>query len=188
MIDQIVHSPDRWLPILLGSVLLLVGRRLFWLLIATLGFLVAFSLVERLAPEMSTPLHWVLAVAAGIAGAMLAVFAQQLAVGAAGLLFGAYATLWSLQHFGVDLGNWEWVAMLAGGILAAVLALLIFETALVVLSSILGASLLVGATGLQGLPSVVVFAVLVIVGVSVQLGSGGGRGAHRRAGSGRENL
>jgi hypothetical protein len=174
MIDQIAGSADRWLPILLGVVLLLVGRRLFWLLIATLGFLVAFTLVERLAPEMSKPLHWVLAVAAGVVGALLAVFAQQLAVGAGGLLFGAYATVWLLQHYGVVLGNWEWVAVLLGGILAAVLALLIFDTALVVLSSILGASLLVGATRLQDGPAVVVFAVLLIVGVAVQLGSGGG--------------
>lgn len=178
--DQIVHSADRWMPVVLGVLLLLMGRRLFWLLIATLGFLVAFGLVERLAPEMSTPLHWVLAVAAGIVGALLAVFAQQLAVGVGGLLFGAYATLWLLQHYGVDLRNWEWVVMLLGGILAAVLALLIFETALVVLSSILGASLVVGATGLEGLPSVVVFAVLVIVGVSVQLGSSDGGRTRRR--------
>jgi hypothetical protein len=181
MMDQIVHSADRWMPVVLGIVLLLMGRRLFWLLIATLGFLVAFSLVERLAPETSAPLHWVLAVAAGVVGALLAVFAQQLAVGAGGLLFGAYATLWLFQHYGVDLGNWEWVAMLLGGFLAAVLALLIFDTALVVLSSILGASLVVGATGIQGLPSVVVFAVLVIVGVSVQLGSGDGGRSRRRS-------
>lgn len=178
--NDLLHSADRWLPILLGVVLLLVGRRLFWLLIATLGFLFAFTLVDRLAPEAGQPLHWVLAIAAGLVGALLAVFAQQLAVGAAGLLFGGYATLWILERYGVDLGNWDWVAMLAGGIFAAVLALLIFETALVVLSSILGASLLVGAAKLDDMPAVVLFAVLVIIGVAVQLGSGGGKRSRSR--------
>ena len=172
--NDFLASADRWGPLLLGVALILAGRRLFWLLIATLGFLFAFTLVQRLSPEVSQPLHWVLAIAAGLIGALLAVFAQKLAVGAGGMLFGAYATLWILERYGVELGNWEWVAMLAGGILAAVLVLLVLETALVVLSSILGASLVAGATRLDGLPVVVVFAVLLLVGISVQLGSGGG--------------
>ena len=173
--DQIVASADRWLPLVLGAVLLLVGRRLFWLLIATLGFLFAFHLVERMSPASPQPLHWVLAVGAGILGALLAIFAQKLAVGAAGMLFGGYATLWLLEHYGVELGNWEWVPLVAGGIIAAVFALALFETALVVLSSILGAGLVAGAAKLDDLPEVVLFAVLVIVGISVQLGSGAGR-------------
>jgi hypothetical protein len=173
--DQVVASADRWLPLVLGAVLLLVGRRLFWLLIATVGFLVAFTLVQRLAPESPQPLHWVLAVGAGLVGALLAIFAQQLAVGAAGMLFGGFATLWVLEHYGIDLGNWEWVALVAGGVVAGVLALAVLETALVVLSAVLGAGLVVGASRLDGLPAVVLFVVLVIVGVSVQIGSQGGK-------------
>jgi hypothetical protein len=171
--SEIIASIDRWLPFALGAVLVLVGRRLFWLLVATLGFLVAFTLAQRLAPDSPEPLHWVLAVGAGLIGALLAIFAQQLAVGAAGMLFGGYATLWILERNGVDLGNWEWVVLLAGGVLAAALALAVLETALVVLSSILGAGLLVGAARLEGLPAAISFAVLVIVGVSVQMGSQG---------------
>ena len=182
--DGIVASADRWLPLVFGAVLLLVGRRLFWLLIATLGFLFAFSLAQHLAPESPEPLHWVLAVAAGLLGALLAIFAQKLAVGAAGLLFGAYATLWVIEQYGIDLGNWEILALVAGGVIAAVLVLAVLETALVVLSSILGASLIVGAAGVEALPAVVLFAVLVIVGVAVQMGSLGGRPPRRRAEAG----
>jgi hypothetical protein len=181
--NQIVESADRWLPFLIGGVLLVVGRRLFWLLVATLGFLAAFAFVQRMFPDSPQPLHWVLAVGAGLVGALLAIFAQKIAVGAAGALFGGYATLWLLEHYGVDLGNWEWVPLVAGALLAAVLALLVLETALVVLSSILGASLVVGASKLDSLPAVVLFAVLVIVGVSVQLGSPGRKpAASRRSG------
>ncbi|HEX2465454.1 MAG TPA: DUF4203 domain-containing protein [Thermoanaerobaculia bacterium] len=173
--NDFLGAADLWAPLLLGVVLLLAGRRLFWLLVATLGFLFAFTLVQRLSPEMSQPLHWVLAIVAGLIGALLAIFAQKFAVGAGGMLFGAYATLWILEEYGVDLGNWELVALLAGAIVAGVLALLILETALVVLSSILGASLVAGATRLDGLPVVILFAVLLIVGISVQLGSGAGK-------------
>ena len=116
--NDFLAAADRWLPLLLGGVLLLAGRRLFWLLVATLGFLFAFTLVQRLSPEMSQPLHWVLAIAAGLVGALLAIFAQKLAVGAGGMLFGGYATLWMLEHYDVELGNWEWVALLAGGVVA----------------------------------------------------------------------
>jgi len=173
--NEIIASADRWLPFVVGAILLLVGRRLFWLLIATLGFLLAFSLVERMSPESAEPLHWVLAVVAGLLGALLAIFAQKLAVGAAGMLFGGYATLWVLQHYGVALGNWEWAALLAGGVAGALLALVVFETALVVLSSIVGAGLVAGATQLDGLPAVALFAVLVVIGVAAQLGSGGSK-------------
>ena len=71
--------------------------------------------------------------------------------------------------------------LVAGGVLAAVLALLVFDTALVVLSSILGASLLVGSARLGGLPSVILFAALLIVGITVQLGSGAKKRKPRRA-------
>jgi hypothetical protein len=178
--DEFLASSDRWLPIVLGAVLLVVGRRLFWLLVATLGFLFAFTLVERMAPESPEPLHWVLAIAAGVVGAVLAIFAQQLAVGAAGMLFGAYVALWIVEGYAIDLGGWEWIALLAGGVLGAVLALLVLDTALVVVSSILGASLLVGAARLDGLPAVVLFAFLVVIGVAVQTRSGGALPARRR--------
>jgi hypothetical protein len=169
--NDIIATADRWLPFVVGGLLLLIGRRLFWLLIATLGFLFGFDLVQRLAPGSGEPLHWILAVGAGLLGAVLAIFAQRLAVGAAGMLFGGYATLWILERFGIALGNWEWVALLAGGVVAAALALLVLETALVVLSSILGASLVVGAARLEDLPSVILFGVLLVVGIAVQLGS-----------------
>jgi hypothetical protein len=178
--NDILTSADRWLPVLLGGALLLFGRRLFWLLVATLGFLFAFTLVQRLAPEVTQPWQWVLAIAAGLLGALLAIFAQKLAIGAAGMLFGGYSTLWLLDHYGADLGNWQWVVLLAGGALAAVLALLVFDTALVVVSSILGAALLVGAARLAGLPSVILFAVLLIVGITIQMGQGGGKRRSRR--------
>ena len=179
MNDLVAHA-DRWLPFLLGAVLLVAGRRLFWLLIATLGFLLAFTLVQRLAPDSPEPLHWVLAIGAGLVGAVLAIFAQEFAVGAAGMLFGVYATLWLLGRYAVDLGNWEWVAVLAGGVVAAFLALVVLETALVVLSSILGGALLVGAWGLDAMPAAILFIVLVIVGVAVQMGSPGRRTAGKR--------
>ena len=101
-------------------------------------------------------------------------------MGAAGMLFGAYSTLWLLEHYGADLGNWKWAALVAGGALAAVLALLVFDTALVVVSTIIGASLVVGAAHLGGLPSVILFAVLLIVSITVQLGSGGKKRKPRR--------
>ena len=179
--NDVFGSADRWLPVLFGAALLLFGRRLFWLLVATLGFLFAFTVAQRLAPEVTEPWRLVLAIAAGLLGALLAIFAQKLAVGAAGMLFGAYSTLWLLEHYGADLGNWEWAALVAGGVLAAVLALLVFDTALVVVSSIVGAALLVGAARLGGLPSVILFAALLIVGITVQLGSGGGKRKARRA-------
>lgn len=168
MTTSFIDALDLWLPIGLGAVLVLFGRRLFWLMLGTLGFVLAFRLVTRFAADTPPPLTWVLAAGVGIAGAVAAIFLQRVAVGVAGFLFGGYAVFWLLEHYGVELGALEWVAVAVGAALAAALALAVLEEALMVLSSLLGAALLVGVSGLDALPAAILFLALVIVGVTFQ--------------------
>lgn len=160
---------DHWLPLAVGIVLLAFGRRLFWLLLGTLGFLFAFNLVSRLAADTSPPaLLWLLAGAVGVAGAVAAIFLQKVAIGIAGFLFGAHVTTWAIQYYQVDFGAGDWLAILLGAALAAALAMALLEEALMVLSSILGASLLVGTWELEPLQAVGLFAVALIAGIAIQ--------------------
>jgi hypothetical protein len=159
---------DLWLPAALGVVLVLFGRRLFWLLLGTLGFLIAFDLVTRFAEDTPPPLVWVLAAGVGLAGAVAAIFLQRIAVGVAGFLFGGYAAVFLIEYYGLELGALEWGAVLTGSVLAAVLAMAVLEETLMVLSSVLGAALLVGISGLDALPAVILFFALLIVGITAQ--------------------
>ncbi|MEE2778106.1 MAG: DUF4203 domain-containing protein [Acidobacteriota bacterium] len=163
-----IAAVDTWLPAALGVVLILFGRKLFWLLLGTLGFLIAFRLVTQFADDTPELMVWVLAGGVGVAGAVAAIFLQRIAAGVAGLLFGGYAVMWLLDFYAVGLGNIEWLIVLVGAVVAAALAVAVLEETLMVLSSILGAALLVAVSGLDAVAGAIFFVALVIVGITAQ--------------------
>ncbi len=156
------------LILVVGLAVLLFGRRLFWLFVAAAGFAVGFRwAVEAFAgrPE------WIaLLVAIGVAvlGALLAVWLQLVAIAVGGFLAGAYATLAAARLLQVPEGGVLWVAVVVAGLVAAVLLLWIWDWALVVLSALTGAALLVPLVPVSPLASTFLFVALLIVGVLVQ--------------------
>ncbi len=81
------------LNLLVGILLLFLGRRIFWLFVGGVGFVAAIDLVSRLAMPWPTWLTLVVALAAGLVGALLAILLQEVAVGIAGFLAGGYIVL-----------------------------------------------------------------------------------------------
>lgn len=154
--------------LLLGALLLAFGRKLFWFFVGALGFLVGFNLATRLIPGESDWVLIVIALAAGIAGALLAGFLQRLAIGLAGFLAGGYLALISLELLGLEQGGFAWIPFILGGILGAILTSVLFDWALIVLSSLTGAMLISQALQPQAAPSLLLFAILAIVGILVQ--------------------
>ena len=134
-----------WPHILVGAATLLFGRRLFWLFVGGTGFAAgAFVAVQWIHP--ATPAGTVLIGAvAGLAGALLARFAQKVAVTIAGFVAGAYLGL----HLQSALQA-PWppiVVFLAGGVVGALLLSLLFDWALVAFSALVGAVLVVVGVG-----------------------------------------
>lgn len=150
-----------------GAAMLFFGRRLFWVFVASAGFIVGALLTAHFLKEQTQP--WIIqlaAVACGIAGAVLAVVAQRIAASVGGALAGAYlAHAVAMATGGADMA---WLAFLVGGIVGAVLLLLLFDWALVALSSLTGAVVLA-----QHLPApspwpAVAFVLLLALGLAVQ--------------------
>jgi len=156
--------------IVAGVLLLILGRQLFWLFVAVLGFVVGMDWAVRLFPDAGGLLQLLVAVAVGIVGAALASLFYQLAIAVAGFLAGGqlgvelFTVLWPSPDQAV------WLVFLLGGVIGAVVLLLVFDWALILLSSVLGASMV--AQGLAGRSeqSGILFIVLAIVGVIVQAG------------------
>ena len=73
---------------------------------------------------------------------------------------------WGPQSFGWDMP--DMAVSLAGGIIGAVLAAFIMDWAIIVLSSLVGAGLIVAAFGLQPLQGALIGAALAAVGIFVQ--------------------
>jgi hypothetical protein len=158
------------LQILIGIALLLLGRKLFWLFVAAIGFIVAMDLVMRLFPEVASLTVIVAGLLAGVLGALLAVFLQQVAVGLAGFLAGGYVVLALLKVFGVsEMTTLEWGLAIVGGIGGLILALALLDWTLIVLSSLSGASLIAQSmVGLERPLVALLFVVALAVGILVQ--------------------
>jgi hypothetical protein len=160
------------LRLLVGLVLLLAGRRLYWLFVAVAGFLAGLELVPRLLPSAS-PIVVVLAAAAvGLAGALLAVAAQAILIALAGFVAGAAGGVLLLGTVRIDADTAVLVAGLVGGIIGALVSFLVFDWALILLSSLAGASMIVSEVSrLVALPAaapVGLVLALAALGVLVQ--------------------
>src|SRR5256712_13203956 len=73
---------------LIGVVILLFGRKLFWLCVAAVGFAGGVEIAPHLVHEPSPLLALVIALALGLIGALLALFLQKVAIAVLGFLAG----------------------------------------------------------------------------------------------------
>jgi hypothetical protein len=158
-----------------GLAVLILGRKLFWLFVAVVGFGVAMVMVPQYLPDQHPMVIMGIAFAAGIVGAILAVLLQRLAVGVAGFVAGGYILLYLLSFFDIDLGSLQgltWAIFIVGGIVGALLVGIIFDLALIILSSGVGAALIAHTLmqdfSLQQAAAAVVFIVLFVVGIFIQ--------------------
>jgi len=151
-----------------GILLLILGRKLFWLFVAVVGFLVGITFAPQLLPTQPQSVILTVALIAGLLGALLAVLLQKFAVGLAGLAAGGYITYYLLQFTAVNAGQYQWLAILAGAIIGAVLAGSMFDWALILLTSASGAVLISQGINLDTSIAYIILIGLFVVGVIVQ--------------------
>ena len=155
--------------LLLGIILLVAGRRLFWLFVAAVGFLYGLNFAPMIFHGGSELLYLVVALGCGIVGALLGIFAQKLAVAIAGGLLGGYFA--SELFYGVAWHHhFPLIAFMIGAIAGAILVLLLFDWALIIWSSIAGSILIVHSFHLTESERDILFLALAVVGVVAQAG------------------
>jgi hypothetical protein len=168
----LAHPLTRPVALIVGALLLIAGRRLFWLFVGIVGFFAGYSLALQLFHLREPGAQLLLGVVAGLVGIALALFAQKLAIAVAGFLVGAYfaAALLGVSPSAGALTLTQDLILLVVGIVAAVLAVSLFDVALVVLSSLAGASLVSDALQMGAGSRWLIVAVLAVVGIAVQFG------------------
>jgi hypothetical protein len=158
--------------VVVGALLLSLGRKIFWFFVAASGFYAGLELASQ---YLSIKPYWValvIALGVGLLGALLAYFFQKLVIGVAGFLAGAFiaSRLVALLGAQTQAKGWDWLIILIGGIIGIVLVVAIFDWALILLSSLAGAILIVEAFALSGLVGIVVGVVLFVFGIVFQSG------------------
>lgn len=152
--------------IILGLILLIFGRKLFWLFVGIGGFLLGMQFGGMVLSDQSQWVRVLISLGAGVFGALLAVLAQRVAFGLAGFYGGAYVALRLAQSLGA--GGSGIIFFVVGGVLGAVFAILIMDWAIIVLSCLVGAGAIVEALNLGQMTTMIIFLVLVIVGMCIQ--------------------
>jgi hypothetical protein len=158
--------PVSIIRILAGLLLLILGRRLFWLFVGLVGFMAGYTFAQKFFTLSSQLLELLIAVGVGLIGILLALFLQRLAIAIGGFLAGGLFATSLLEMFKWNVS--PLVLFVIGGIIGAILLSMLFDWALVFLSSISGAILITSALPLEPWMRTFVFVILVIVGILVQ--------------------
>ena len=154
--------------LILGIIILLAGEKFFWLFVAIIGFILGMDYAEVLFNEASQGLVVLLSLTLGVIGAVLAVFAQWIAILMAGFLGVGYLFLMIMDFFTMA-NEFSWAVFLTGGIIGSIIMVFVFDWALICISSLLGALLIVDNLNItEGTVSFLFLAVLTIIGFIVQ--------------------
>ncbi len=159
------------LRLLAGAASLTLGRKLFWLFVAALGFEFGVLVATRVFRGESDLLVIGIALLGGVLGALLALALQNLVVGVVGFIAGGYLLVALTQALGLELMHVAWLPFIIGGVLGAVFVAVLFDWALIVLSSLNGALIIADVfSPRNGVLTLFVVLVLCLIGVSIQAG------------------
>jgi hypothetical protein len=156
----------------LGLLLVFAGRRLYWLALGGVGFYIGLALAARLFPGNTNGMELGLAFLLAIAGAVLAILAQRMAVGLGGFLLGGVGGLW-LASFLAPILNiqhemWVWLFAALGAVIGVSVAAALFDAALVLISALAGAALIASRSHLVSPQDHWLFLVLAALGLIAQ--------------------
>lgn len=156
------------IKIFAGLALIVFGRKIFWLFVAAVGFVAALTLLPKIFPDASGWTALAIGIAGGVVGALLALFLQRVAVAVAGFAGGGLFLVNLVEMFHIQTGSNYWIPLIVGGIIGAGLMMLIFDWSLIILSSGLGAYLLVSELHLSENMELVALIIVFVIGIAVQ--------------------
>jgi len=134
--------------IVVGLVMALFGRKLFWLFVAVGGFLVGWFFAPAIwdAVRNDAMPDWARLVIGLVAAVILGFLAfkfTRIMVSVAGFFIIGAATVLAVDYFGGDVAQGTrnfWIAFGVGGVVGAIVMALLFDWALIVLTALFGAA------------------------------------------------
>lgn len=157
-----------WINMLIGLVLLSAGRRLFWLFVACVGFASGYHYAQQVWAIHSPAPVLILSIAAGAVGAIIAIFFQKAAIVIAGFAAGGYIVLSLFDQFSGLPAQMLWLPYIIGGLIGAIILFFVFDWALIFLSTLTGATLIVKMVAFNPWIEIALFLALAIAGVALQ--------------------
>jgi hypothetical protein len=161
--------PFSLISLIVAVALLLFGQRLYWLFVGGVGFFVGINLSRVWLSGQPVWMVLAFALIAGVVGALFAILFQRLAIGVAAFLAGGHlTTLILLNAFPAVSQPAHGVGFIVGGIIACILALALLDPVLIVLSALVGATMIADWTVHEHKLRLLVFAILLVAGIGFQ--------------------
>lgn len=161
----------QWLNVFVGLAVLFFGRRLFWLFVGCVGFIAGFEIANDALVGQPEWLILLIALGVGLLGAILSVFLQRIFLVVAGFFAGGYCLSTLVPAALHSNGKIVlWLAFAVGGLLGAVLTTALLAPALIILSSLAGATAISQNVPLDSSARTVLFCVLLVLGIAIQTG------------------
>ena len=151
--------------IIIGLVLLVLGRRLFWLFVGCVGFIAGAQMAQLYLGLQPVWIIWAIALLLGLVGALLAMFFQTLAIGLAGFAVGSTTAVYFAEIAGIAAVP---VVGFIGGVAGVILLFATFDYALIGLSSLAGSTLIVQSLNVSSQVEMVLYTALIAAGVVLQ--------------------
>jgi hypothetical protein len=150
---------------IIGTILLTLGRKLFWLFVGCTGFVFGLQVATQYLAAQPSWVAGAAAVFIGLIGALLAVFFQTLAIGLGGFAAGSTIVAYISVLTGFTVHP---LITVIGGIIGAVVLYAVFDWALIFLSSLVGATLIVQSFHWNSPIESVLYVILFVIGILLQ--------------------
>ena len=115
------------LTTIIGLAVLVMGRQIFWVFIAGLGFALGLLISTQFYDAQYEWQILLISTLVAVVGAILAYTGQRLAAGVAGLATGWYLTIVLLNYFNPNLGQFESLIPYIVGIISGILLIIFFD-------------------------------------------------------------
>ena len=152
--------------ICLGVLVLLWGRRLYWIMVGVGGLLAGLEFTEQVLAAWSPPARLLVALGAGAVGVLLAILTQRVAFALLGFFGGGFVALVLTQS--TTGNNTPLIWFLFAGVVGAVIATLVMDWAIIVLTSLAGAAAIAMSLAVGPTLQTVLFVILAGVGIAFQ--------------------
>ena len=162
--------------IILGAIALLFGCHLFWAFVAIAGFLIGMEVAGLVLVDQAAWVQILVGIGFSAIGALVAIGAERFGFALAGFYAVGYLSV--IGGGAVLPQSHPLVWFLLGGLAGAIVAALLMDWAIIVLSSLVGATAIVTQVKLAPAVALVALVGLIIVGIVFQ-----SRGLRRERGA-----
>lgn len=154
--------------ILLGIILLMLGKKLFWLFSGAIAFVFGLEFLPLVLRGQSPHIILISALVLSIIAIVLSFLFQKVGLSLAGFMAGVYVAMSIVNELRVNIPWLPWVLFVVGGMTGIVLTLVLFDLALIFLSSLSGAFLIVQVMKFSLPLTKILFVFLVCIGIATQ--------------------